>query len=258
MNFLDLVIVVAAIGYGVTGFRNGAVVGVLSLVGLFVGAVVGAQLAEPLGSRLAEGRAQVPIAIFCVLVLAVLGQLVGVWAGSRLKVRFVRAEAGRYADASIGLVLGVVAVLLVSWMVAVPLASSPYPTLASAASHSRIVRGVNDVLPDGMRQVYSKLRRFLDRSGFPPVFGDLPSAPIIDVAPPSSTLSPSVQAEVRKAARSTVKIYGSAPECQRRTEGSGFVFADRYVMTNAHVVAGSGQVTVQDGGGASFSATVVL
>ena len=67
MNLLDLIILLAAIGYALGGFRNGAVVGVFSLVGFFGGAVVGAQLAHPLGSRLADGRAQVPIAIVCVL-----------------------------------------------------------------------------------------------------------------------------------------------------------------------------------------------
>jgi S1-C subfamily serine protease len=120
------------------------------------------------------------------------------------------------------------------------------------------VRGVNGVLPDEMRTLYSKMRRFLDRSGFPPVFGDLPSQPIIDVAPPDGTLSATVQAQVRHAARSTVKIYASAPQCQRRTEGSGFVFASGYVLTNAHVVAGGQQVSVVQLGEGSLPATVVV
>ncbi len=257
MNVLDLFILLAALGYGITGYRNGAVVGAFSLVGFFLGAVLGVQLAEPLGSRLAEGRAQVPIAIACTLAFALLGQLLGLVLGNRLKSHIVRAKVGRYVDAIVGLLLSVVAVLLVSWMVAVPLASSPYPSLASAASHSEIVRDVDRVLPDGMRHVYSKLRRFLDRSGFPPVFGDLPSAPVVAVAPPDATLSPALRARVRHAAGSTVKIYGSAPQCRRRTEGSGFSYAEHYVMTNAHVVAGAQNVTVQDATGAALDATVV-
>jgi len=246
MNLLDLVIVIAAVAYGFAGFRNGAVVGVLSLLGFFLGAALGAQLAGPLGSRLANGRAQVPIAIASVLLLAIVGQMAGVWIAGHIRRRFVRSR-GRYVDAGIGVVLGVFSVLLVAWMVAVPLASSPYPTLASAASHSQIVRSVNGVMPDGMRSIYSKLRTFLDRSGFPPVFGDLPSAPIISVAPPDATLSPAVRAEVQKAHRSTLKIYAQDPSCRRRTEGSGFVYAAGRVLTNAHVVAGASQVSVEDG-----------
>jgi S1-C subfamily serine protease len=109
-----------------------------------------------------------------------------------------------------------------------------------------------------MRNLYGRLRTFLDRSGFPPVLGDLPSAPIIDVKPPDATLTAGVRAEVRKAARSTVKIYATSPDCSRRTEGSGFVFAPHYVMTNAHVVAGSREVGVQAPGGGNPAATVVL
>lgn len=256
MNVLDLIIALAAVAYGISGFRNGAVVGVFSLAGFFLGAVGGAQLAEPVGSRLAQGRSQVLVAVVCVIVLAMIGQLLGVWLGIWLRTRFVRAGARRYVDASIGLVLGVVAVLIVSWMIAVPLASSPYPKLASAAGRSQIVRGVNDVLPNGMRTLYAQMRQFLDRSGFPPVLGDLPSQPIVDVAPPDNTLPPAVRAEVRRAARSTVKVYATAPQCQRRTEGSGFVFARGYVLTNAHVVAGGQDVAVDTAAGPLAAAVV--
>ena len=197
MNLLDGLIVLAAIAYGLTGFRNGAVVGALSLFGFFLGALVGAQVAEPIGSRVANGRAQVPVAIVCVLFLALFGQLLGVWLGGLLKARLVRQNLGRRVDAGIGGVLGVLSVLLVAWMVAVPLASSPYPSLASEASGSRIVRGVDDVMPDDMRSLYGKLRLFLDQSGFPPVFGDLPSTSIVDVAPPPSLMTTTVAPERR-------------------------------------------------------------
>ena len=256
MNLLDLVILLAALVYAFTGFRNGAIVGALSLVGFFTGAILGAQLADPLGSRLAHGRAQVPIAIVCVLFLAMLGQLLGTWLGGMVKARVVR-NAGRHIDSSVGSVLGVVSVLLVAWMVAVPLASSPYPRLASEATGSSIVRGVNDVMPDSMRALYSKLRIFLDQSGFPPVFGDLPTNSIVDVAPPAS-LTPAQKQHVRVAAQSTFKIYGQASRCGRAIEGSGFVVSRHHIMTNAHVVAGTDQVRVVLASGRQVPATVVL
>jgi S1-C subfamily serine protease len=257
VNLLDLVIVLAAIAYAVGGFRSGAVVGVFSLLGFFGGAVLGAQLAKPLGSEVANGRAQVPVAIFCVLVLATLGQLLGVYVAGHVRARVVR-EAGRSWDAGIGAALGVLSVLLVSWMVAVPLASSPYPKLASEASHSRIVRSVNDVMPTGVRRVYSSLRGFLDQSGFPPVFGDLPSTSVVAVPPPPSNLTPAVRRKVEAAANSVLKIYGQAPQCGRGIEGSGFVFAPHRILTNAHVVAGTQEVEVQVSANESLQAKVVL
>jgi S1-C subfamily serine protease len=257
VNLLDLIIVLAAIAYGVGGFRSGAVVGIFSLCGFFGGAVLGAQLAQPLGSRLVDGRAQVPVAIFCVLVFATLGQLLGVFVAGHVRAKVVR-ESGRPWDSAIGALLGVMSVLLVAWMVAVPLASSPYPGLAAEASHSRIVRTVNNVMPGDIRQLYSSLRGFLDQSGFPPVFGDLPSTSIVAVPPPPKSLSPAVRREVRIASRSTFKIYGQAPQCGRGIEGSGFAYAPQRILTNAHVVAGTRSVEVQLSPHRTLDATVVL
>src|SRR5699024_11555354 len=47
---------------------------------------------------------------------------------------------------------------------------------------------------------------------------------------------------------SVLKIIGRAESCSRALEGTGFVAAPELVMTNAHVVAGTGSVTVTVGG----------
>jgi S1-C subfamily serine protease len=258
VDILDIVIILAAIAYGISGFRNGAVVGVFSMIGFFGGAIVGAQLARPLGSRLADGRAQIPIAIVCVLFVAMIGQLLGVWAAGHIRRHIAKDGGGRTLDSGVGSALGVVSVLLVAWMVAVPLASSPYPSLSSAAVNSRIVRGVNDVMPKGVRSLYSSMRSFLNQSGFPPVFGDLPQNRIVKVAPPDATLSPTVQARVQTASASVFKIYGEAPSCNRGIEGSGFVYAPHRIVTNAHVVAGTVRVVVQVSKSETLPASVVV
>jgi S1-C subfamily serine protease len=257
VNLLDVVVILAGIAYGIGGFRNGAVVGLFSMVGFFGGAVIGAQIAKPLGSRLADGRAQIPIAITCVLLVAMLGQLLGVWAAGHVRTRIVK-DTGKTVDSAIGAALGVLSVLLVAWMVAVPLASSPYPSLSSAAVNSRIVRGVDDVMPKDVRTLYSSLRSFLNQSGFPPVFGDLPQTHIVKVAPPDARLSPAVAARVRAAQASVFKIYGEAPSCDRGIEGTGFVYAPHRMITNAHVVAGTSRVSVQVSSSQTLPAQVVL
>jgi S1-C subfamily serine protease len=255
VNLLDLLIVLAAIAYAIGGYRSGAVVGVCSLIGFFGGAALGAQIAKPLGSRVADGRAQVPVAILCVLVLATAGQLVAVYLAGRIKERIVRGRA-RPVDAGVGAVLGVLSVLLVAWMIAVPLASSPYPRLAAEASQSTIVRGVDGAVPGGFRNLYASLREFVNQSGFPPVLGDLPSTTVVDVAAPPD-LTPAQRRVVDTAHRSIFKIYGEAPECSREIEGSGFVFAAHRILTNAHVVAGARTVRVQTADGLQ-RASVVL
>ena len=64
---------------------------------------------------------------------------------------------------------------------------------------------------------------------------------------------------VTRAKRSIVKVVGTAQSCGKVLEGSGFVFGDRRVMTNAHVVGGVDEPTVQIGGeGRKYDAKVVL
>jgi len=257
VDLFDVIIVLAAVGYAVGGYRSGAVIGIFSMVGFFGGAVLGAQLADPIGSRIANGRAQVPVAILCVLLLAVLGQLLGVYVAGLVRQRLVTPR-GRPWDSALGAILGVLSVLLVAWMIAVPLASSPYPSLAKQASHSAIVRQVDDAMPDGARNLYASMREFFDRSGFPPVFGDLPSTSVVPVAAPPKNLSPALRRTVATARSSILKILSEAPSCNRGIEGSGFVYAPHRMVTNAHVVAGARTVSVQLPSGRAVSATVVV
>lgn len=64
---------------------------------------------------------------------------------------------------------------------------------------------------------------------------------------------------VGRAKKSVVKVVGMAPSCGKVLEGTGFVFADGRVMTNAHVVGGVDEPTVQVGGeGRVYDAKVVV
>lgn len=254
MNFVDVVIVLAAIGYGVAGFRNGLLAGAFSLGGFILGAVAGSQIARPLGRSLAHGNAQVPIAIVCLLFCALFGQFLGVWVATLLRRRMTWHPA-RNIDAGLGAVLGVLGVLFVSWMIALPLASAPYPSLARQVRQSAIVHAVDTTMPDPMRRVYSNVRSFVDRSDFPQVFGALGSTHIVDVPAPNQALLNS--REVKAVRGSVVKIYSDALSCNRESEGSGFIYAPGRVMTNAHVVAGgdSFQVVTKNG---RLKAKVVL
>jgi S1-C subfamily serine protease len=253
-DLLDLLLIVAAIGYAVGGFRNGALLGALSLGGFFGGAAAGAQLAKPLGRQLANGAAQVPVAIVCVLFFALLGQLFTVWVAGRLRSR-VTWHPARQLDHAVGALFSAAAVLLVAWMVAVPLAVAPYPTIAGQVRRSMLIRAVDDVLPDQIRNLYSSLRLFVDRSGFPQVFGTLQPTRIVDVPPADPGLLHSPAVATSRA--SVLKVRSIARSCDRGIEGTGFVYARQRMLTNAHVVAGANQVQVQTATG-PLTAHVVL
>jgi S1-C subfamily serine protease len=93
-------------------------------------------------------------------------------------------------------------------------------------------------------KVLAAVHRFLDTSGFPEVLSGIDPS----FSPPVQAPDPaSLEAGVRLAAKSTVKIKGQA--CSAIQEGSGVVAGPGLVVTNAHVVAGvkSPRVQLPDG-----------
>ncbi|MBI1759579.1 MAG: MarP family serine protease [Actinobacteria bacterium] len=251
---MDLLIVGLALLFAVNGFRQGLLVSALSFVGFLGGAALGLQIASPIATRLVVGTGQVVLAVAVVMFCAMLGQVLAVYLGNAVRQRLTWRPA-RVADSAGGAVTSFLAVLLVAWMVATPLASAPFPGLASAVRRSAVIHAVDGTVPASVRDLYQSLRQTVRSGDFPEVFGPLSPTQVPDVPAPDPRLasSPVVSAD----RPSVVKIVGVAPSCSRRIEGSGFVIAAGRVLTNAHVVAGVRRPTVQTTRG-TLDAVVVL
>jgi S1-C subfamily serine protease len=155
------------------------------------------------------------------------------------------------ADSVAGSFVSILAVLLATWFVGFNLVNGPVPSVSRQIRSSAIIRGLDSFMPRPP-SLLAEVRQFLNRFGFPEVFADLPPAPGSPVNVPKN-----IRGIVADAAPSTVQILGQA--CGAVQEGSGFVAAQHYVITNAHVVAGvrSPQVRLP-GGGAQPAVTVVF
>ncbi len=235
-SLVDLILIALIIMFALNGYRQGFLVGALSFVGFFGGALVGLQVAPLFVSHVDSPVTRVLISLGSVFGLALIGQTAAAWAGTRLRLA-IRTEQAKRVDDIGGIFVSVLALLLVAWMVAGPLASSTMPSVARSVRNSVIIGAVDAVMPDQARVLYNGLRDTIGNGDFPNVFGDLTPTRAREVQPPDPKLANS--AAVRQARASVVKITGTAPSCQRRIEGSGFVFAPHHVMTNAHVVAGT-------------------
>jgi S1-C subfamily serine protease len=251
---VDVVLILLMLVFAVSGYRQGFVVGALSFAGFFSGALIGLQLGPLLGRQFADEALRVVVSLIAIFGLAVLGQALAGWLGTRVR-HAITSRGGQVADDIGGAVVSLVAVLLVAWLVAVPLANSSLPWLASAVRHSALVTGINSVMPEQAKALSESLRNTVDTRGFPDVFGDLAPTDSRQVAAPDPRLAGS--RIVASAQRSVVKVLGNAPSCSRRIEGSGFVYASRHVMTNAHVVAGTRSISVEVQGD-RLSARVVV
>ncbi|WP_326753987.1 MarP family serine protease [Streptomyces hirsutus] len=260
MNVLDILLLVAAVWFAVVGYRQGFVVGILSVIGFLGGGLVAVYLLPVIWDVLTDkaevGTVAAVAAVVVVIVCASIGQALTTHLGNKLR-RYITWSPARALDATGGALVNVVAMLLVAWLIGSALAGTTLPTLGKEVRQSKVLTGVSRALPDQSDTWFADFSSVLAQNGFPQVFSPFATEPITDVQPPDPALAGSPVAG--RAQRSIVKVMGTAPQCGKVLEGTGFVFSERRVMTNAHVVGGVDEPTVQIGGeGRKYDATVVL
>ncbi|RJO77928.1 serine protease [Nocardia panacis] len=250
--WLDIGVVLLALTFASTGWRHGAVASALSFLGVVLGAVAGILIAPHILVHVDKGR--VFIGFLLIVALVIVGEIAGMVLGRAAR-GGLRHPFTRTVDSVLGAVLQGVAVLVAAWLLALPLATSAQPAIATAINGSRVLSDVNSVAPNWLRQVPTEFSKLLDTSGLPTVIGPFGRAPIKPVDPPDPSLARSpVAADLQLR---VLRIHGVAPSCQRALEGSGFVVAPERIMTNAHVVAGTTTIRV-DYLGRQLDASVVL
>jgi S1-C subfamily serine protease len=228
VDWIALAIVVVA---AISGFRQGLVVSVLSLVGLVGGAYLGSRALPHLLSHGSRSQWMPLAALAGALLGAALFQALAGIIGSFVR-GGLRLTPLRFLDSFGGLVVGAVAGLAIVWVLgATALLLPGQPGLRSAVQRSTVVRRLNETVPP--RRLLNLLARI---DPFPSIAG--PPAPS---APPTAAIVR--DPDVAAAERSVVKVVGSA--CGIGVEGSGWFARPDLVVTNAHVVAGETDTSVE-------------
>ncbi|GGZ13308.1 serine protease [Streptomyces inusitatus] len=260
VNVLDILLLVAAVWFAIVGYRQGFVVGILSVIGFLGGGLIAVYLLPVIWDKLTNdsevSTTAAVIAVVVVIVCASVGQAFTTHLGNKLR-RYITWSPGRVLDATGGALVNVVAMLLVAWLIGSALAGTTLPTLGKEVRSSKVLLGVSRVMPDQASTWFTDFSSVLAQNGLPQVFSRFANEPITEVKPPDPALVGSPVAA--RAQKSIVKVVGTAQSCNKVLEGTGFVFGERRVMTNAHVVGGVDEPTVQIGGeGRLYDAKVVL
>lgn len=234
-----------ALALGAWGYRQGLVVGLLTLLGFAAGAFIGGRLG-PLG--LSEGSKSPYAPLFAAFGALVAGALVAVAfenLAMGLRERLVRGRGLQLLDgAGGGVLIGAVA-LGVAWVCgAVALHTPGAAQLRADVQRSVILRSLNDLLPPS-----GPLLNALSRVDPAPSI----AGPTTPLAPPDARVSS--DRDVLRAGASVVRVLGTA--CGLGIEGSGWVAAPGVVATNAHVVAGEDDTSVTTQDGASLDAVPI-
>ncbi len=235
LTAIDWLIVAFTALLALYGYLQGFLVGGLSLVGFGVGAFLGTRLA-PLVLPHGSHSSYAPLfgllgALLAGVALANGFEGLGLRARGVLRVRGLRA-----LDGLLGALLTGCVGLGLAWIVgSVALESTGSRGLRADFQRSAILRGLNQALPPSGAILHA-LARF---DPLPPVSG-----PGADVPAPTRPIL--ATSGVLTARASVVRVLGTA--CGLGIEGSGWVAGPGLVVTNAHVVAGESDTTVQVGG----------
>ncbi|QXJ23147.1 MarP family serine protease [Actinomadura graeca] len=256
-HILDLILLVLVVLFGISGYRQGFIVSLLSFVGFVGGGVVGVLVAPPIaGTAVNGGAQQALLAIVIAFLAATFGQLMASSVGAVLRNRVTGMNA-RTADTVGGPFVSALSLLIVAWFFGHLVDESEFKPLRTQVKGSTIINGINDVMPTEAQGWFSSFEGFVRNSEFPQVFNGLGGESVVQVPPPDDSILNT--GALRNVRRSIVKVVSTAPQCQRRIEGTGFVFAPEHIMTNAHVVAGArGSSVVQSLNGANDRGRVVL
>jgi S1-C subfamily serine protease len=243
MTGLDWIVLGIVILLALFGWAQGFVAGALALVGFAIGAWVGTRVGPLVLPDGADSGWAPAFGLMGALVAGAVLAMGFEGLGARLRAR-VRTPAAAAIDGALGALLTACVGLGIVWVLgAVALGSGG--ELRQAVQRSSVLQRLNTILPPtgGLLNALENLDPFPRIDG-PEARVRAPSAGIVD------------DAQVDAAARSVVKVLGTA--CGLGVEGSGWIARDGIVVTNAHVVAGQDDTTVQLGGeGASVDADAV-
>ena len=245
-----MAIVVLVVLAAVHGARLGAVIQLLSFGGFLLGLALGAVLVLLVGPHVSGQLAKTLIALVLLTVPATIFGGIGrqVGTGAWRVVRHLRFGA---LDAICGVLIAVAGTLVVCWLFASILVNSSLLSVSRQIGGSAILGRVEQVMPP-VPNAFATVERYLSASGFPQVLANvLPES----FGPVQSASAGQLRAAVADDGASTVKVV--AIGCGEEQEGSGFAVSPTLFVTNAHVVAGTHEISVQAPNGRTGAATVV-
>jgi hypothetical protein len=244
MTAVDWIIVAFVALMALWGYAQGLIVSALSLAGFAGGAFAGSRLAPLL---LDQGSSSPYAPLFSLVTALMVGGFAAILfealgEGIRRRMSFRAADV---LDGFGGAVLVATLGLGLVWIAgAVALQTPGARELRRDIQRSAILSKMNEVLPPS-----GPLLNALARADpFPRIRG-----PVADVPAPTRRILR--DGDVQEARASVVRVLGHA--CGLAVQGSGWVARPGIVVTNAHVVAGEDDTTVEADGGDGMDATPV-
>lgn len=257
MNLIDVLLTISILLAITNGWQIGIIRGITGFIGLIVGAWFALQLIPIIVATFDLGLGwRVFGGIAAIVTLAMLGQGLGFSLGSIVRSAFSWSPI-RFIDSLFGSAFRVVSWAVVVWLAASVLAFLPENTLTNQVRGSQIVQQIDGLAPTVADRATAALRNVLRNTSFPQVFAGI--GPTLEHTVEPADPQVVDDTDVTATYGSVVEVLAEAPSCEMKMVGTGFLYSDGRIMTNAHVVAGADQVAIRrDGASRQFRARVVV
>lgn len=234
MNLIDWMLLILVFAYALSGYWQGFVTGAFATAGLLIGGLLGILLTPVVLGDAEPALWRTLAALFIVILSATLGQAFLQYAGARVRAK-ITWQPVRAVDAVGGAALSSAAVLLVAWALGVAVAGTRLGPLTPEVRNSAILGKVDEILPQQADQVLEAFTDVVSSTHFPNYLDPFAPERIVRVKPPDKEILR--DPDVVRAEEGVLKIHGTN-DCNKGVEGTGFLYAEDRLMTNAHVVAG--------------------
>ncbi len=240
-NWVDVALLVGLLVVALGGWRAGVITTAASFAGFIGGALFGAWLIPNL---LAESSWPAFVTAMATIagmfMLGIVGQAILGVVGRTVR-DAVDFKPIRLLDSASGMVVSILAFLLCSWMVLSVAASGSLGSASDNVRASRTFPLLDQVMAGPGGSLLTDARELLATIDLPSLpFNPATLAPVDD--PGDINVSGAAQ---RTATESVVQVFTSSTRCSATSLGSGVVVGPQRVLTNAHVVAGAGRISVR-------------
>ncbi|PQZ96309.1 serine protease [Arthrobacter sp. MYb227] len=251
MTWLDFLLIISLIGFLVSGLRKGFFVTLGAIIGFLAGGTA-AFFGIPLVSTWVSNPGwRIFWVITAGVVFILIGQGIGMAIGARIRL-WLNFPVLKKFDRLLGGVANTVMASLVISAIAFSAATMGIPFVTQQVASSKVIGNIEKWTPEPVRNFIESARSTVMGQTIPELLE--PFAPQLETEVPEES---SLSDEVNVAAKSVVKIIGTAYACGVNQSGSGFVIAPERIMTNAHVVSGITEPAVTTRDGDVLSAKVV-
>lgn len=238
-TLLDIILVLILLGFFIGGVARGFWNTLGGAAGFLVGATAAFFAIPMVGGWVTDPFWRIMAVIGAAIVLVVAGHALGSTAGREVQKLF-KGETLQAVTAVFGGLLNLFVAAIVIAGLSFSIQGMGFAPVNQHIQQSMVLRALDSALPEPVERMFGEVQGAVVESDIP----ELAQMLVPETGEPPE-LTGELTAEAEQATASVARITGVAEQCAQSQSGSGVAVSSTRVVTNAHVVAGVSEPSVE-------------